>query len=468
MFGDAVITMLAGTRAGQDRRWLLITAAAATAFVLAVFWPGFMTVDSNQQLLQARSGLVLDLQPPVMAWVWRLSDIIWAGPTGMVLLHNLVFWVGALLIVQRALQGRAARTLAAVLLLVYPPVIALLGTVWKDIGMGGSLALAVGLLATEARTRRGRIARAIGIATAVVYACTVRHNGIAAVVPLVVAVVYAQWAGQPRRWIPACVIVVGSVCGLTAALNYAALTGPHQYATQLILNHDLVAMSLEGESLLLPAHLNQGPWTFENVAPHYTPEGAQGLFSKYPGALPITDDAVEYAAIVTAWRQAIGLHPYTYAAHRWAVLHAILFGRADGSACYPFATGVRWDAAVGIANAPTALHGLVAPVLTALANTLLFRPWVHAVLALGLLIAAMRRRRLLAGAVAASGLLYVAAYLVAGTTCDFRMAWWLVLAVPFATLLLFAPLRGGVEDGILVALPLVRPLALAKSPRLGH
>lgn len=419
----------------SDYRRLVIAVLAATVLVLAAFWPGYMTVDANDQLYQARSGDIRDLQPPAMVRVWGVIDAVWPGPAGMVVLNNLLFWAGLLLVVQRAVSSPRTRTLVTILIGLYPPVFALLGTVWKDVAMGAALTFALGLVLHPARTRIGRLVHVTALVLVVLYACAVRHNGIAAVAPLVVALVYGHVPGRVVRLVPLAVAAVVAVFVLAAGLNAAARTGPHQYASQLILLHDLVGMSIEARATLLPEHLRRYPWSLEDLAANYTPEGAQRLFTGIR-MLPVTERPSEYAAIVAAWRHALWEHKRAYLTHRWNVFHALLFGRADGSACYPFATGVKWDPRLRIAYEPTTINEMVMPVLGALANTLFFRPWLHVLLALVLLVVAVRSGRALAGAVAVSGLIYVAVYFFVGTTCDFRLAWWLVLVVPLTALLL--------------------------------
>src|ERR1051325_2140122 len=71
----------------------------AAGFVLTVvaFYPGVMSPDSFDQWEQGRAWAFNDVHPPVMSALWGLMDRVWAGPAGMLLLHNALFWGAAAL-----------------------------------------------------------------------------------------------------------------------------------------------------------------------------------------------------------------------------------------------------------------------------------------------------------------------------------------------------------------------------------
>src|SRR5688500_9991157 len=104
--------------------------AASPAAILLVGWiafcvysyPGLMSTDSVDQLLQARTGPLHDWYPPVMARLWRFTDRLIAGPFPMLAIQSVTFLVGLAVILRRFLTPRVAALIAA-LTLVSPPVI---------------------------------------------------------------------------------------------------------------------------------------------------------------------------------------------------------------------------------------------------------------------------------------------------------------------------------------------------------
>ena len=74
----------------------IITVIAVVGFATtwSLFAPGAMSHDSVVQLLQARTLKVNDYHPPLMALLWALTDKVVPGPSGMLLVTNLLYWVG--------------------------------------------------------------------------------------------------------------------------------------------------------------------------------------------------------------------------------------------------------------------------------------------------------------------------------------------------------------------------------------
>src|SRR5664279_3134968 len=75
------------------RRYLVFYVALLCAvFTVTVYYPGYMSPDSVVQLGQARNGVDNNVYPPLMDYIWSVTDRILPGPAGMLVLHNAVFW----------------------------------------------------------------------------------------------------------------------------------------------------------------------------------------------------------------------------------------------------------------------------------------------------------------------------------------------------------------------------------------
>src|SRR5690242_1074340 len=62
---------------------VLLLCLAGFCLTLALFHPGFMSYDSVEQLLDARTGQYGDWHPPFMALLWRQIDRVIPGAFGM-------------------------------------------------------------------------------------------------------------------------------------------------------------------------------------------------------------------------------------------------------------------------------------------------------------------------------------------------------------------------------------------------
>ena len=74
----------------------LTCAALLCAGQLIVTFPGRLVVDSTQQLSQALSHRYGDWHPPVMAFVWSLLIRITGSSGALLVLHQVLHWLGIL------------------------------------------------------------------------------------------------------------------------------------------------------------------------------------------------------------------------------------------------------------------------------------------------------------------------------------------------------------------------------------
>lgn len=130
--------------------WLCLLALVQFLVLVTAFFPGRYSPDTLQQLRQARGQEVLsDWQPVIMALIWRIG-IYLTGTKGSLLILELGLLVGAFLLFS---LGIIWRKLAApkwaylvVLLPVFPPIVCIAGSLWKDQLMTYLLLFAVAVL----------------------------------------------------------------------------------------------------------------------------------------------------------------------------------------------------------------------------------------------------------------------------------------------------------------------------------
>src|SRR5690349_14127589 len=101
---------------------------------LLINYPGFMSFDSFDQLIEARNGVYSDWHPPFMAFIWHFVDEIVRGPLGMLILITALMWLGTFLIILCWFNsGRfTPLSLFPALLVFYPPIFGISGAIWKD------------------------------------------------------------------------------------------------------------------------------------------------------------------------------------------------------------------------------------------------------------------------------------------------------------------------------------------------
>lgn len=422
--------------------WLTGYLVCAAGFLLCVlsFYPGYVSPDSIRQLAEGRAWDFTDWHPPLMAAVWGVVDRAVPGPFGMLLLHNAAFW-GALAVFWKATYRRSVWLgLCLVGLGFLPTALALLSTVWKDVGLGASLLLASALLHTSRRTNSGG---ALLLSVPLLfYGYGVRQNAAPAILPL------AVWSGVvawrlfgPPKWTARGRVAAALPFALGLAyfllLTAAVLTttrllagGRSSYIVQAVLLHDLAAVSKERGEAFFPDYLTAGEnFSQGNAAAYYTPDSTVPLFRAEGSGLRLTERPEEFAALRAKWMEVVPANKAIYLRHRWEAFKALTALNRE-EVCFPYlATSRTLD---GRDVNKWRVHQLLRAVFWKLRNTFFFRGfwWLLASLSLLCLSLAGRLRGDLETvfALSLSGLLYGVGYFFYATSCDFRFFWWTALA----------------------------------------
>jgi hypothetical protein len=215
------------------------------------------------------------------------------------------------------------------------------------------------------------------------------------------------------------------------------------FPSQQILVHDLAGISIrmgrnelpdfvQGETALSLSEL-QRIYTAETINPLYWGDTSTRRLPRYT----TIQNENDFGRLVGHWRAVITRHPREYLAHRWQVARQLLALDRPG-ACLPFITGVSPNP-FGVRVEQNRLNAAVTGSLQSVRDSFLFRPGYYAIFGL-LMLAALpfiARRYALSPAcvvLIASAELYLLPYYFIAPTCDFRMAWWSVIALVVAPL----------------------------------
>lgn len=406
-------------------------------FVLYAF-PGYMSNDSVDQLLDARARYFSDAHPPIMAAEWFLLDAIVAGPVLMLLVQGALFLAGLALVLRRFTSPRAAALLAVALLL-FPPVLTTMAVIWKDSQMAAYLLAGAGAILSP---RRG--VRVLGLVL-LTLGSAFRHNAFAASVPLI-GLVFV-WRPELRWW------KRYALSGAAAALSVMTAFGLNRMLTRHHVSvWDNVALadiagvlnySRDRSDAELRETLRGTPLPDDtNIQAHarrlFSPRSAMALiYSDKPlFALPGPSN---HEAIARAWRELVLGDWRAYLDYRIAGFRELL-GLSREELWLPV-----WYLFLGYPELRKLVHhnaaqsgfqALVVPALGWVANgTPLFRPYLYAVLAIALLLVCARDRVTIGLLI--SGLLYELSYFPAANTVDFRYSHWMIACTTLATVVLF-------------------------------
>jgi hypothetical protein len=416
-----------------------ILAATFAAFLIYAY-PGFISWDGVDHLVESRIGVYTDGHPPAVPALWRIVEFFAAGTIGMLLVQVTLFLYGVYRTMADSMSPRGA-AIATALILGFPPVGSIIAVVLKDALMACFIVAAIPLLLDDRRRRAmlGLVVITIGTA--------MRHNALIATFPLVFLLFrWRPHIGGVRRYaiaIAAWLVTAGAAVGfntvladrhthawyashalqdIAGTLSYADPISDDElrrtlYGTPLVVEHDIHAAIRAIYSPVDYRHLRRGPKRIWD-----TPE---------------TEN--ERTAVARAWRDVVTSHPAAYFRYRRDTMEMVL--RLDHAEYVNVI--VRFSSFTHPDNlwidhqaAPSGIQDVLHHVSIEISKGWLFYPYIY--LAIAILLLPLTRRDRVAFALLASGLLYELAWLFLAPTADYRYSHWMVTTTMMAAVRLFA------------------------------
>lgn len=403
-------------------------------------YPGFMTTEAADQLVDSRVGVFTDWHSPVMTELWRVLDVLVSGPAPMFVLQGALFLAGSYHLLARVISPRPA-AVAAIAVLWCPPVLAAMAVICPE-----SLLAACLISGAAAITSPRRTLQLAGLGL-LLLACGLREGASIAALPIVL--VGSTWRADltaGRRLLialAAWVVLAAGGHGLTRLL-VDAQTGRRELelATRDISGILRFSRRLDA-SELARAFAGVPLRTTDDLAhdarrwyahPDQLTQGPRRLFD--PPESPVARKRVIAARDRLARAQLVA-----YLTYRMRVLVRLLgfiHGRPEDLVYTQFLESraqrvpLQFDARHSVIQ-----HRLIAAV-RAVARSFAFRPYVYLVIAVLVLpLAAVRRQRhaamLLASAIGHElGLMFVIA------SPEYRSSLWMIAAALLAVVLVIA------------------------------
>ena len=405
------------------------------------FYPGMLSSDSIASLGEGRSGIIYDQNSPVMSFLLGALDQIISGTGLMLILQASVFWTAIALLWRAVYKRSFVAGLAVVLFPFLPQILSHIPAIWKDVGMAIALLMSVALVFFAKKT--GSRAALLLSPIFLFYGFAARLNSLPAVLPIaiwsgfVAAALFQMRGGYTPAAIGVAYFVV--MFGVVQVFNIAITEGRTSYPFQFVLLHDLAAISVSSNAAQFPDYItSREGFSMDTVKAKYTTASIGGLVYVDPDhpsvvpALAVTEDAAQMRELRSTWWNAVTSHPMMYLAHRLKVF-AQLIGLSrsvtnqycDTSYNPPEFSIVENPAG----NFLTNYFGLFRRPLM---QTFFFRGflWLLACAYFGYVALKSRLRRDwdFVFVLAASALLYTAAYFVTAPAADFRYIFWPAIA----------------------------------------
>ena len=462
-------------------RVLRVCALGGFFVTVLIHYPGFMSTDSVNQLMQSRSGILSDWHPPLMSLIWGGVDAIISGPFGMMMIQVGLLWAGMYLIVSQL--GIRSNWIAAVVILgslLFFPVFTILGAVWKDIQMAGWLVLSFGLAMVCATLRTGDDRwRWIGVLAlsvlALFLAMSMRHNAIGAAFGVAWFLgwshLFLEWRVSVRFVLSGVVALalVGALFALVQIQN-RAIADTHRSVEGFIFIFDIAGIAVKrGEIHALDRLKAEGlikvkDLTIGTLKRHYRPRYHRNTMRV------MKFDEASVAPLRRIWLDTVLRYPIAYLAHRWEVFKEIVGLTHGRDPRLNPDTRLPW---MRVWMEPLPPHNLGGPAAVAkrlrhdyklsalqkrakeffdrLALSVIYRPYVFLILGfitLAVGFVYLRRRMGIVFFLSVSGIGYQATIFLAAGATDYRFSHWMVLmswlsALVIAALLVERQRRSG-------------------------
>ncbi|WP_133623321.1 hypothetical protein [Erwinia sp. LJJL01] len=405
---------------------------------LWAFYPGIVSSDALDQYQQGSRFIFTDWHPPVMSFIWSMTDKAIPGPFGMLLLECLMYW-GSLLLLSASIPAKQKTISLSVIVVGFMPfALGTLSHILKDVFHAVTWLLAVGLVAVSNRNESGKRKALILAGILLVLGSMFRFNAIFGLIPLAWLLVAGV---KTREWKKvAFIFVLFPLCTvlITSFFNYKILSASKSKAYQ-----SLTVFDIGGVSHFSNRNYFKEEWNTEEdskVRNECYDSRSWNSYAWGPCGFVlkklVASGSWGDGSLMGNWLEAMYQQPTAYLHHRYENFMNLLWEPG----------GILEDRtaknSLGFEYKKTAAFNGLQGLTDSLRDSPLFKPgfWLIVSLVFSLygLLACKGEARNLIIALNTSSFLYLFAYFFVGVASDFRYAYWSIMAtsvsVPFILL----------------------------------
>lgn len=291
-------------------------------------WPGTLSPDSQTQYAMALSGVYTDHHPPLMSFVWRYLDKIYAGPGMMFLLHILLLYASVFHFL-RSLQGFSVRFLLLLFPFI-PQVFIYSDMIWKDVGFAFSFLFVAAYLTQLTRKQEPLGKHNAGFLFLILlYGAAIKFQAQYCAPVLLAWMVYSALGYQRSvkkfltRFIITCLVFYSSL-SVTNYLLIPNVTKSH--AWQYVKLYDLSAISVATHQAIFPQFAKTERFNLPELIKRFNHQRVDDLVFVDP-ILRIGTTESQRKELYSIWLNAAIHHPLIYLKHRFMNIAYILISR---------------------------------------------------------------------------------------------------------------------------------------------
>ncbi len=427
----------------------LSTLALCGAGVIYLFYPGYMSYDSIQQLRFAKSGVLPDAHPPLMSLIWRQLDAIYEGPLLMLVSQVAIFALSLFLISRSILKYAPTSRLLVYILLIFPPVLGVAGVIWKDIWMHAFLLLSIAfILLLRDCENRLKLTLSIGALTCLFLATSMRHNAIFAVAPLSILLFFNVIIKQEKDKNRPYLFILSTSSATTIAIFILSIATTNYLSdikrnfSQVVMAFDIAGTSVQYEKNLFfndYDELTNGDFKLEDIKSLYTPRYHACLYRPCRNNEPIVSfvqNSSDLEKLRENWISAILESPISWLKHKSLVAREILNLPGSEGLWVPTLRIPIEENPWGIKYNENKIRGMFREVMSNMSTNSIYNPYLYFFASILILISLvpLLLLRLLDAPIAMasatvllSGLSYEFSLFLGATSADFRYSIWLII-----------------------------------------
>lgn len=301
---------------------ILLIVILGFVFNILAAYPGFMSPDSLDQYVQAKTNVYTDSHPPMMAWIWNKLLWIKDGPQPMLLLNNLLYWSGVGIVATKIKYFRAS--LIFLILSFSVPLINFIGVVYKDTLLFSLLFFQCSLLFyiyDLQFTKAKRVLLMCAFLLVNLVAVMLIDNAAAAVAPLLCLVLIIFLDRLQLRYI----ILVSSVTivvlfGIGRYFNRILYNNKSTHPKQQMMVYDLMAVSYSKKQNVLPDYLkNKLP--LDTINKYYTCSDG-GSYARY-SINCVAENEAQWDSLKQCWVKELIENPTIVLKHKYSVFKCL-------------------------------------------------------------------------------------------------------------------------------------------------
>ena len=405
---------------------------------LRAFFPGLVTSDSLDQYQQATSFVFGDWHPPMMSFIWAITNDWIPGPFGMLLLDSILYW-GALLLLSLSIPKKNKYiSLLVVVTGFLPFTIGALSHIGKDVLHAVVWLFAIGVFCFFSSREDGSKKYLFLVAALLFIGNSLRFNAVFGLLPLIWLVLHKINIGASKKWVAIIFVLPVLALLLNAVFNYGFLKSAKSRVYQ-----SLIVFDIGGISHFSGTDYFKEKWDGEQnnkiISSCYEPKAWDNYaWGDCSFVLKKLQDSGSWTngSLMKKWISALMSEPTSYIKHRYGNYMEFLW--------HPNAVldEQMVDNDYGFEYEMTSLFRILKLLTKPYEDTFIFKPgfWLFASLIFSVYGTIIRKNfsRDVFLALNVSSFLYLLGYFIVGVASEFRYAYWSILAttasIPFILL----------------------------------